>query len=275
MPIAVRSKGARTSTDLPDDQSGGTLRLRRAARSETTAGRRDRGGRRQPRLVLVGLALVLTCAAVGGELARKGVRLTRYLVLSQSVPAGAIVDEADLQSVDLSSPGGIDAIPVADASQVVGRRVAETVVAGSLLVVGDLLGGASPSTGNALVGTSLQPNEVPSSLQPGDDVLVVASSATGSSASSSTTPVTPSGSPTPAAVIGSTPILLGRGTVFALNGEGSSTTGNTPNSSTGVETVTISVPAASAAVIAAASAAGDVSLVEVPPSSARPQAATR
>jgi hypothetical protein len=273
MPIAVRSKGARTSTDLPDDQSGGTLRLRRAARSETTAGRRDRGGRRQPRLVLVGLALVLTCAAVGGELARKGVRLTRYLVLSQSVPAGAIVDEADLQSVDLSSAGGMDAIPVTDASQVVGRRVAETVVAGSLLVVGDLLGGASPSTGNALVGTSLQPNQVPSSLQPGDDVLVVASSATGSSASSSTTPVTPSGSP--AAVIGSTPILLGRGTVFALNGESSSMTGNTQNSSTGVETVTISVPSASAAVIAAASAAGDVSLVEVPPSSARLQAATR
>jgi hypothetical protein len=52
-------------------------------------------------------------------------------------------------------------------------------------------------------------------------------------------------------------------------------TGNTQNSSTGVETVTISVPSASAAVIAAASAAGDVSLVEVPPSSARLQAATR
>ncbi|MGO9559052.1 MAG: SAF domain-containing protein [Acidimicrobiales bacterium] len=203
-------------------------------------------------------------------MARRGARLTRYLVLSQSVPAGAVVEGPDLQGVELSSPVGVSAIPVTDASQVIGRRVSETVVAGSLLVVGDFLGGASPSTGDALVGTSLQPNQVPSSLQPGDDVLVVLSSTSGSSTGSSTTPAAPGA----AAVIGSTPVVLGRGTVFALTGGGSAASG-TASESTGVESVTISVPSGSASVIAAASAASDVSLVEVPPGTPGLRGATR
>jgi hypothetical protein len=195
---------------------------------------------RQPKLVAAGLALVLGCAAVGAALARRQSRTVAYLELARAIPAGSIIRNADLASASMSPPRDFDAIPASEASQVVGSRAVDTLVAGSLLVAGDITRAAPPVSGTALVGTSLDEDQAPASLAVGDTVLVVASG--GSSASDPTVPAKAG--------------VLANGTVFSIS----------VGSTSGSIDVTVEVPATEAATVATASATGDVSLVELPAS---------
>ncbi len=207
---------------------------------------------RRPRLVMLGVALIVTCAAIGAMLERRPTATTDYLVLTRPVSAGSAISRSDLSTVSMSSSHHLQAIPLGEASAVLGRRAAENLPGGTLLVSPDLSASTPPRSGYVLVGTSLGPAQMPSDLSVGDDVAVIlagtqtseADGAQGTDSSATTTRV-----------------LLGSGTVFAVSGGSSSASGEDASSPEDVE-VTIEVAARSATAIAVASAAGNVSLVQ-------------
>ncbi|MGH9297373.1 MAG: hypothetical protein ACRDZP_05295 [Acidimicrobiales bacterium] len=217
------------------------------------------GPRRQPKLALLGLALVISCAAVGAELARSASHKYPYLALARSVPEGAVITAADLVSVSLGSVSGLDAIPLSDSQSVLGRRADSALVQGSLLVTEELTSLSAPVAGEALVGTSLQSNQAPAGLQPGDSVLIVAAgaTATGGATTAGLTSVQPSQSPTD---------VIGEGVVFEVAPDSSGTAGG------GAEEVTLEIAPSLAARVAEASAGGNVTLAEIPlPARATPK----
>ncbi len=212
---------------------------------------------RQPKLVVLGVALVVGCAAIGAELARRGSHVEQYLELAESVPAGSPISAGQLTTASMSAPSNLTPIPAGDLPAIAGTRATEPLVKGTLLVAADLTRAGQPGAGTALVGTSLQPDQVPGSLSIGDSVLLIyAGSNTGQSSSAPASAV-----PTVAGARGQATKsdVLGRGTVFSFS---SGSTGGTVN-------VTVAVPAALASAVATASANGNVSLVQVAATPAR------
>jgi hypothetical protein len=173
------------------------------------------GRRRQTPLVVVGVLLVLGCAlAFTDASAHLGSRQD-VLVVTQPLAAGQALTAADLGSAKVTTGGGLDAVPVAQESSVVGRAVAVPLVAGALLTPGEV-GSASPvGAGSDVVAVSLKTGGFPPDLAPGDRVQVVpvVSSSSGSTSGASTV-----GSPVAATVLAVqvAPADSDSGTVFSL-----------------------------------------------------------
>lgn len=197
-------------------------------------------------MALLGLGLVLVCAIGGGELAARGAQMGSYLGLAKPLAVGQRLRLSDLARLSMRASGTTDAIPLALAASYLGRLAAANLPAGSILVPADFVVGRPPSARQALVGATLQANQAPGDLEPGDRVWVVASPQGGGFSRSST------------AKAGA---LLARGSVFAV-----APTGGTGSSALGID---LEVPLRDGPVVAEASAAGDLSLVQVPFSRSR------
>ncbi len=248
MPLAARPR-RRGLGDATEPQGLPIAHLRLRPPAERPA----RPGGRRPHLVVLGVAIVVVCAGVGAELAQRSNARSGYLEVTKALPAGAAVRPDDLSEVQLNLPSDLAAVPAAEEGALAASRTVGPLVPGTLLVAGDLVR-RLPRSGTALVGASLQPDQMPATLEPGDAVwLVLSGTGTGSAG-------------IPASVSGSGAVpgrgaRLGRGTVFALgNGASSSQAAVTA----GGEEVTVAVPASEAPAAAVASAAGSLSLVQVP-----------
>lgn len=255
MPLAsLRNRPSR------DELGGGDLSW---ADDDRTRRRRPRSAdpdARRPLLAALGLFVVLGCGALGAEVASRVDHRAAYLAVASYVPQGAVIVSSDLAVVALTSAPGVTAIPSADTASVLGRRSSEPLEPGSLLVPDDLTGTLPLPAADALVGTSLGTNEAPAGLTPGDSVIVVLSGTF--SGSPTTTPssaivTTPTGasSSTPSAVGGATV-----GEVYAIELPSASDEAVSSDD----ELVTLEIPKSVAAKVTAASAAGDVSLAEIP-----------
>ncbi len=236
--------GARKSVALRDDRPANGARAGLppdAARTRKALPPSRPGGGRKPRLVLLGLGMVLACAALGGEVAARSSQLTGYLGLRFPLAYGQLLRAADLSRVEMRLGGSVDAISLSRAREYLGRVAASDLPAGTLLVPQDFLAGTTPARRMAIVGADLQSDQAPGNLAVGDRVWAISARQSG-----------PSGGPGGTA-------LLARGTVFGL-GAGASGAG-----SSGVE-VDLEVPLRDGPAVAGASAAGDLSLIEVPAS---------
>lgn len=250
MPIATASRRSRKASGHPPGSRDQPTEAGPPARGFSDLVRPPKPGTsRQPRLVLIGLALILICAGLGVVLSRRSGHPGRYLETRAALPVGSRLEPDDLSLAEMTSPSGIQAIPASEEGDVIGDRLSETVVAGTLLVPGDLSSERPPTRGEALIGTSLQPDQLPSGLEVGDSVLLVSSAG----GTSSTTPA--DGSAVPGKSTGD----LGYGVVFAVGAGGS----DADTSGSGAF-ITVAVPAAIASEAAATSAAGELSLAEVP-----------
>jgi hypothetical protein len=204
--------------------------------------------------------LVIACAGLGAVMAGRLGHTVAYVEVVRFVPAGTRLSAADLGASDLSGSGGLSAVPVSALSEMLGRRAAVSLEPGSLLVAGDLASGsASPvPRGEALVGAALDPQQLPSTLEVGDRVLVVLGGAAGTGST-----VGGAGGGAGAPTRGGSVGLAGGlavGDVEALYPIGS----NGPAGASGAsDLVTLEVPASQAAAVTQASAAGDVSLAEI------------
>lgn len=258
-PLAQRALAAwRPSTRGPSAEPGGP---------EPTA-------RRRPLLVLGGLFIVVACAAVGASVAGDLDHRAAFLVAAETIPVGATIAPDDLATVSFTPAPGLDALPVADAGDVLGRRTSVRLGPGVLVVPGDLTTGAGIPVGEALVGAALAPGQLPSGLGAGEHVLVVLSGTAGAAASSSAGgPAAPSGgrrggSPTVApSPTGPPGEVLAPAAVTSVD----QVAGAGPTSGDGAAdvVVTLEVPVAEAPAVTAASAAGDVSLAAVSPAGSR------
>lgn len=184
---------------------------------------------------VLGALIVVVCAFAVGAWATSVGHRSQVLVISKDVPAGETVTAGDLTTAGVAADHSVVAIPAGDASQVIGRVAAERLVAGTLLVRAELAIGPQVPAGSSVVGLALKPGMFPAALEPGDRtaVVIIPAAATNGVGGSSGT------------------VLVQSATVSQL--------GTSPDGQSTL--VSVVVPAADAASVAAAGAQGSVSLV--------------
>jgi len=236
--------------------------------------------------------LVASVALVGASIAgfasvySAADRKTPAVVLVRAVGQGQRISSADIGEAEVAVSPGVDYIPLSEVSTVTGKRAVAAMPAGSLVTPADLTGAPAIAGGDAVVGVALKDGAYPASgLSPGDRVLVVQTAAPGmsvaapagdasttssgvaSTASSGVASVPPlvSGPTTAVSGVavggvsgGDTGILVPQASVFAVTAPATSSSGGA------TLLVSLEVPSAVAAQVAAASVAGQVGLVLLP-----------
>lgn len=137
--------------------------------------RRVAGVLRRRRLpyLLLGVLLVLGCAAGGVVAATRLGHREAVLALARPVTVGQQLSVRDVREVSVSTDTGLAVVPAASKARVVGRPVAYSLPAGALLTK-DLLGDAQvPPSGRAVAALGLKAGQFPPGLQPGNQVTVV------------------------------------------------------------------------------------------------------
>lgn len=129
--------------------------------------------RRRLPYLLLGVLLVLGCAAGGVVAATRLDHREAVLALARPVTVGQHLSPRDVREVSVSTDTGLAVVPAASKARVVGRPVAYSLPAGALLTK-DLLGAAAvPPSGQAVAAVGLKAGQFPPGLQPGDQVAVV------------------------------------------------------------------------------------------------------
>jgi hypothetical protein len=147
------------------------------------------GPRRQPALIVLGIALMLITAAVAGALYLRVGNREPVLVMARSVPVGQAIADRDLAEVNVAADPSVKTIPAAQRAQVVGQVAAAALPEGALLTRAQLSAQAVPAPGQAKVGVVLQPGQLPAEgLDPGDRVMVVAARAASGAAAAGAPP---------------------------------------------------------------------------------------
>lgn len=136
---------------------------------------RLRGGGRRHRVpyLLLGVLLVVVCAA-GGVLT--GMQLgdrENVLALARPVPVGHILTAQDVKQISVAADSAIDAMPASAASSVVGQPIAYSLPAGSLVTRSALGAPQVPASGEAIAAIGLKPGQFPPELMPGTRVAVL------------------------------------------------------------------------------------------------------
>jgi len=244
-----------------------TLPRRSRSGAEPAPLRPPTGGRDR-RAVAAVASLIVVCASVAAfaDLYASAGHKTAAVVVEQSLVQGQAITAAQLGQADVSVSSGVDYVPVAEASALIGKRAAAAVPAGSLLTPGDLTSAPALPTGSAVVGLALKDGQFPASgLVPGEQVMIVQTAIPGSplsapvTGSQSTTPPSASGTGSTVLSGSATGVLVAQAMVFAASAPSA-------NSSGGFAVlVSVEVPSAIAPDVATASSAGQVSLVVLPP----------
>ncbi|MCE7011732.1 SAF domain-containing protein [Kibdelosporangium philippinense] len=145
-----------------------------AGRDGKAPSRLSGGGRRRSvPYLLLGVLLVVVCAA-GGVFA--GMQLgdrQSVLALARPVAVGQVLTAQDLKEVSMAADSGMDVMPASSASTVVGQPVAFSLPAGSLVTRSVLGAPQVPVQGKAIAAVGLKPGQFPPDLSPGTTVAVL------------------------------------------------------------------------------------------------------
>ncbi|XVU24224.1 SAF domain-containing protein [Actinoplanes sp. CA-054009] len=130
--------------------------------------------RRSQARIAASVAIVVVFALAGWWFYRTQTAQLPYLAVSQQVPIGTPISKADLTIAYLNGAGGLSPIPADQASRVLGKQAAVTLVPGTLLTTAQLADKVFPAPGQLLVGISLKATALPATvLHPGDKVQLV------------------------------------------------------------------------------------------------------
>ena len=145
-----------------------------AGRDGKTPSRLSGGGRRRSvPYLLLGVLLVVVCAA-GGVFA--GMQLgdrESVIALARPVAVGQVLTAQDLKQVSIAADSGMDVLPASTASTVVGQPVAFSLPAGALVTRSVLGAPQIPAQGKAIAAVGLKPGQFPPDLSPGTTVAVL------------------------------------------------------------------------------------------------------
>ncbi len=206
------------------------------ARGGAPAQLRSLPRRRRPGMIALAVALVGAGILGSAALYQRENHQFPVLVVTATVPQGAVIRAADVGTASVAAGAGVLTIPAGQLRQVVGLIAATALRPGSLLAPGDVAATQPPGRGQALVPLPLRPSGLPASgLAAGDQVVVVPTSAAAGAAAG-----------------GSSPQVLTRpvaGVVEAVSAA--------PDSS-GFVVVDLLVPAASGTALAEQAATGDI-----------------
>lgn len=161
-----------TTTQTPDTSDVGlhAWGQKSMTKSKRFTGRRWRS---VPRL-LIGVLLVVVCAA-GGTFA--GIALDERVsavVLARSMVVGQVILSQDLRLVDFPPDSGVDVVVHSSAGTVVGQRVAYDLPAGTVLTRSALGSPQSPPRGKGVAAVGLKPGQFPPGLTRGATVSIIA-----------------------------------------------------------------------------------------------------
>ncbi len=179
-------------TTTADSTSTGTTTDRTspnawAGRDGKAPSRLSGGGRRRSvPYLLLGVLLVVACSA-GGVFA--GMQLgdrESVLALARPVAVGHMLTAQDLKEVSMASDSEMDVMPVSSASAVVGKPVAFSLPAGSLLTRSVLGTPQIPARGKAIAAVGLKSGQFPPDLLPGTTVAVLTTPGQGTTTGTST-----------------------------------------------------------------------------------------
>lgn len=160
-----------TSSHPPSTASGeptaGPVRL-------PTPGAAANRNRRRPVLVLAAV-LLLAVSALAGAFAFSQVSTTVSVVaMARTVPAGQVLQRADLAVVQVSQASGLDTVPAEQLAGIVGLRAVTDLPAGSTLTPDSYADQLVPAAGEAVVGVLCTPGTAPlDGLVAGAQVLLV------------------------------------------------------------------------------------------------------
>lgn len=210
---------------------------------------------RRPVMAAGSIAMVFISIAVFVGLYARANHQAPIVVLARSVPRGQVISPGDLGEATASITGSAAPIPYAEASQVVGRHAAVSLVRGSVLAARDLTTSQQIPPGDAVVGVAVKDGQLPSGgLEAGDEVMVIQTAAPG-------TPTLVASSGSGNTALASTPtsgVLVPASRVYAVAlppaNAGSSTT----------ELVSLLVSSTLAPEVSVAAAADEVSLDLLP-----------
>jgi hypothetical protein len=217
--------------------------------------------RTRPALAAGGVLIVIVCAALGASVAGRSTGGVPYLEVTHAVPAGAPLEPADLGQVDLDPSSGLVGVPAEEETTVVGSRATAPLAPGTLLVTADVSAAPPVPRGDAVVGASLAPDQLPTEVQPGDSVLVVLTGPSGpTGGGGGQSPA--SGGRSVAGAVGPGQVLA-TGVVVDIAPPGSAAVSGSSSDAT---IVSLAVPGPVAPQVTAASAADQLSLaLEGPP----------
>jgi hypothetical protein len=215
---------------------------------------------RRPVMALMSTVLIFASIAIFADLYTNAGHRVPIVAVVQPVHQGQQISSSDLGEVEASISGSVHPIPYSDVGSVVGREAAVALVPGSILTTGDVSNATRIPAGDAIVGVALKPGQLPSTgVVPGQQVMVVQTGPPGSpvpafpssSSSSSSTSSQPS----------SVGVLVPRAEVYDVASPGS-TSGDAST-----QLVSIQLSENLAPAVSVAAAAGEVSIIVIPPGS--------
>lgn len=198
--------------------------------------------RRRPGLIALSVALIAAGGLSGALLFTASGQRSAVLVVARDVPVGRAITDVDLAPASLALDPAVKAVPVTRKADMVGKRAAVALTAGSLLSPTQVTSTSLVKADEQLVGVALKPSQLPASrLAPGQRVLIVSTPDPAQAAAAGGKASEPAGVPKTLAA-----------TVVAV-GEAAP--------ATGVVTVDVAVPSADGPTLAAHAATGAVALV--------------
>lgn len=96
------------------------------------------------------------------------------LAAAEDIEPGAVIAESDLKVVRVAADADVATIASSRRSEVVGRRAAVGIPAGSILTSASVTDGPTVPPGSVLIGAVVKAGQYPLGLQEGDVVLVYA-----------------------------------------------------------------------------------------------------
>lgn len=129
--------------------------------------------RRAPIRIIAGL-LVIALGFVIGALVAAGVnKAVDVLALARSVPAGAVLSDADLTIMRIVPDVNLHVLTAARRGEVIGQTAAVPMRAGSLLTTEQLGAVTDPGPGQSILAMGVKNGRAPASLAAGASVLVL------------------------------------------------------------------------------------------------------
>jgi SAF domain-containing protein len=135
-----------------------------------------RAGRRKSRFPEIALAVLLITLGAAGAVWWKGSDEARQPVLAMrnAVRRGEVVRREDLMVVELNADTRLATIPDKESGRAIGKIAAADLAAGAVVSPDQFTETAPIKDGEAIVGMTLEPGEVPTAtMRPGDTVQVV------------------------------------------------------------------------------------------------------
>ena len=146
--------------------------------------------RRRPGMIALAAAHIGAGILASAALYHRADHQVPVLMVNAPVPAGSVITAKDVGTTTVAGAPGVHVIPARQLSQVVGLVAATALRPGTLLAPSELTSKLSPGAGQDLVPVAVKPSALPASgLVPGDQVLAVATPATGGSNGSAAPPV--------------------------------------------------------------------------------------